>query len=109
MTKTRKQITDTLDQITDTLDQITVVDDTGAEITFLNSVIQMTAGGKFVASRSAHNGQLSLIIEDYVHWVNNQTEIEAWIEQHGSGIRQKGMMLYFDHDADRTMFLLRWG
>ena len=96
-------------QITNTLDQVTVVDDTGEELTFLNGVVQMTAGGKFMAARSAWNGQLSLIIEDYVHWVQNQTAIEAWIEQHGSGIRQEGMMLYFDHDADRTMFLLRWG
>jgi hypothetical protein len=102
MTKTRKQITDTLDQVI-------VVDDTGEELTYLNGVIQMTAGKKFMAARSVWNGQLSLIIEDYVHWVNNQTAIEAWIEQHSSGIRQEGMMLYFDHDADRTMFLLRWG
>jgi len=29
--------------------------------------------------------------------------------QYGSGIRQAGMVLHFDHDADRTMFLLRWG
>lgn len=101
MKKIRKQITDTLDLVT--------VEHNGQELTFLNGVIQMTTGGKFIASRSAHNGQLSLIIEDYVHWVQNQTAIEAWIEQHGSGIRQEGMMLYFDHDADRTMFLLRWG
>ena len=96
-------------QITDTLDQVIVVDDTGEELTFLNGVLQMTTGGKFIASRSAHNGQLSLIIEDYVHWVQNQTAIEAWMAEYGSGIRQEGMMLYFDHDADRTMFLLRWG
>ena len=101
MNKTRKQITPDLDLVT--------VEHNGQEITFLNGVIQMTTGGKFIASRSALDGQLSLIIEDYVHWVQNQTDIETWMEQYGSGIRQQGMMLYFDNDSDRTMFLLRWG
>jgi hypothetical protein len=102
MKKTRKQISDTLDLIT-------VVDDNGEELTFLNGVIQMATGGKFIAARSPIDGQLSLIIEDYVHWVNNQKDIEAWMEQYGSGISQRGMVLHFDRDADRTMFLLRWG
>ena len=101
MKKTRKQITDTLEQIT--------VEHNGQELTFLNGVIQMQTGGKFIPAKSPMDGELMLIIEDYVHWVQNQTAIEAWIEQHGSGIRQQGMVLHFDHDADRTMFLLRWG
>ena len=49
-----------------------------------------------------------LIIEDYVHWTQNQTAIEEWMREYGSGIRQEGMVLHFDHDADRTMFMLRW-
>ena len=101
MKKTHKQITDTLDLVT--------VEHNGQELTFLNGVIQMTAGGRFIAAKSPINGQLSLIIEDYVHWTQNQTAIEQWIADHGTGIRQEGMMIYFDNDADRTMFLLRWG
>lgn len=101
MKKTYKQITPTLNQVT--------VEHNGQELTFLNGVIQMQTGGKFIPAKSPGNGDLMLIIEDYVHWVQNQTEIESWIFEYGSGIRQQGMVLHFDHDADRTMFLLRWG
>ncbi|CAB5214992.1 hypothetical protein UFOVP190_351 [uncultured Caudovirales phage] len=64
--------------------------------------------GKFVAARSPIDGDLLLIIADYMFWHNNQTAIETWIEEHGSGIHQTGMVLHFNHDADRTAFLLRW-
>lgn len=101
MKKTRKPISDTLDQIT-------VVDDNGEELTFLNGVVQMTVGGRFIAAKSPIDGQLSLIIEDYVHWIQNIKEIEAWIADHKTTIKQSGMVIYFENDADRTMFLLRW-
>jgi len=101
MKKTHKQITDTLDLVT--------VEHNGQELTFLNGVIQMQTGGRFIPAKSPMDGELMLIIEDYVHWTQNQTAIEAWMTQYGSGIRQAGMVLHFDHDADRTMFLLRWG
>jgi len=64
--------------------------------------------GKFVAARSPIDGDLLLIIADYMFWHSNQKAIETWIEELGSGISQTGMVLHFDHDADRTMFLLRW-
>jgi hypothetical protein len=54
------------------------------------------------------SGELMLIIEDYNYWVQNQNAIEAWIKDHGSGISQEGMVIHFDHDSDRTMFMLRW-
>ena len=101
MKKTHKQITDTLDLVT--------VEHNGQELTFLNGVIQMTTGGRFIPAKSPMGGELMLIIEDYVHWTQNQTAIESWIADHGTSIRQQGMVLHFDHDADRTMFLLRWG
>jgi hypothetical protein len=101
MKKTRKKITDTLEQVT--------VEHNGQELTFLNGVIQIQTGGKFIPAKSPMDGALMLIIEDYVHWTQNQKAIEAWMQQYGSGIRQEGMVLHFDHDADRTMFLLRWG
>lgn len=90
------------------LDLVTV-EENGEKLQFLNGVIQMQAGGKFIPAKSPMDGELMLIIEDYVHWVQNQKAIEAWIEDHGTSIRQQGMVLHFDHDADRTMFLLRWG
>jgi hypothetical protein len=54
------------------------------------------------------SGELMLIIEDYNYWVQNQNAIEAWITDHGSSIIQEGMVVHFEHDSDRTMFLLRW-
>ena len=101
MKKTYKQLTPTLEQVT--------VEHNGKELTFLNGVIQMQTGGRFIPAKSPMDGGLMLIIEDYTHWVNNQKEIEQWMKDYGSGIRQQGMVVHFDHDADRTMFLLRWG
>jgi len=102
MKKTRKQITDTLDQVT-------VVNDNGEELTFLNGVLKMTTGGRFIAATSPIDGQLSLIIEDYVFWVENIKEIEEWMKLYKTTIKQAGMVISFENDADRTMFLLRWG
>lgn len=98
----------TLKNIMPGLDLVTI-EENGEKLQFLNGVIQMQAGGKFIPAMSPVTGALMLIIEDYVHWVNNQKDIEKWIDEYGSGIRQTGMVLHFDHDADRTMFLLRWG
>ena len=102
MKKTRKRISDTLDQIT-------VVDDNGEELTFLNGVVQMTRGGRFIAATSPIDGQLSLIIEDYVYYVQHIKEIEEWMKLHETTIKQSGMVISFENATDRTMFLLRWG
>ena len=102
MKKTRKKLTDTLDQVI-------VVNDLGEELTFLNGVKKMTTGGRFIAAKSPIDGQLSLIIEDYVYYMQNIQGIEAWMKLHETTIKQAGMMIYFENDADRTMFLLRWG
>lgn len=99
----------TYKRITDTLEQVTVEHANGEKLTFLNGVIQLPTGGKFLAAQGPMSGELMLIIEDYVHWVQNQTAIEAWIDQFGGGIRQQGMVIHFDHDSDRTAFMLRWG
>jgi len=64
--------------------------------------------GKFIAARGPIHGSHMLIISDYAHWIQNEKAIQSWIEQFGSGIRHEGMTLTFDHDADRTAFLLRW-
>ena len=100
MKKTSKQLTPTLEQVT--------VEHNGQELTFLNGVIQIQTGGKFIPAKSPMGGALMLIIEDYVHWTQNQKAIEEWMREYGSGIRQEGMVLHFDHDADRTMFMVRW-
>ena len=101
MKKTHKQLTPTLTQVT--------VEHNGQELTFLNGVVQITTGGRFIPAKSPMTGELMLIIEDYVHWTQNQTAIVEWMQQYGTGISQQGMVLHFVNDADRTMFLLRWG
>jgi hypothetical protein len=99
--KTYKKLTPTLEQVT--------VENGGQEFIFLNGVIQMQTGGRFIPAKSPMDGELMLIIEDYVHWHTNQEAMIGWIREHGAGIRQQGMVLHFENDADRTMFLLRWG
>jgi hypothetical protein len=100
----------TYKQITDNLQQVTVEDFSGDQLVFLNGVLQqMSNKDKFLAARGPLNGSLMLIIADYAHWTLNQKDIEEWMKLFGTGIRQEGMVLTFDHDADRTAFLLRWG
>lgn len=101
MKKTYKELTPTLTQVT--------VEHNGQELTFLNGVVQMQTGGRFIPAKSPMDGELMLIIEDYVFWVQNQKAIEDWMFEYGTGIRQQGMVLHFKNDGDRTMFLLRWG
>jgi hypothetical protein len=97
-------------QIADELTQVTVDDDGGKQLTFLSGILQqMSNKDRFLAARGPLNGTLMLIIADYAHWVNHQKDIEEWIKLFGTSIRQEGMILTFDHDADRTAFLLRWG
>jgi hypothetical protein len=101
MKKTYKQLTPTLEQVT--------VEHNGQELTFLNGVIQVQKGGKFIAATSPIDKDLLLIIEDYTFWHLNQTAIEQWIEDSNGAITQKGMVVHFNTEEDRTMFLLRWG
>ena len=99
----------TYKQIKEGLEQVTVEDDSGLQLTFLNGVLQQMSGKeKFLVARGPVNGSLMLIIADYAHWALNQKAIEAWMREFGSSIRQEGMVLTFDHDADRTAFLLKW-
>ena len=99
----------TYKQIADNLEQVTVEDDSGQQLTFLNGVLQqMSDKQKFLVARGPINGSLMLIIADYAHWTVNQTAIEEWMRNFGTSIRQEGMVLTFDHDADRTAFLLKW-
>lgn len=52
----------------------------------------------------------SLMIEDYMWWADNEREILNWMAENlPRGIEhQQGMILTFDTDKQRMMFLLRW-
>lgn len=101
MKKTYQQLTPTLEQIT--------VEHNGQELTFLNGVIQVSTGGRFIAATSPVDQDLLLIIEDYTWWHLNREELVQWIEDSNGAIVHRGMVLHFDTEEDRVMFLLRWG
>jgi hypothetical protein len=97
----------TYKRVTDTLEQVTVEQD-GKELTFLNGVIQARAGGKFIAATSPIDKDILLIIEDYVFWHTNEKELDKYIADSNGAVVQKGMVLHFNTEEDRVMFLLRW-
>ena len=51
-----------------------------------------------------------LIIEDYAWWVQNDKEIVMWMDDNLPRGRnhQQGMVLTFDNEQQRLMFMLRW-
>lgn len=51
-----------------------------------------------------------LVIEDYMWWTDNERAILNWMADNlPRGIEhQQGMILTFDTEQDRMMFLLRW-
>ena len=100
--KTRVNLRDGLDLVT--------VDHNGQQLTFLNGVLQVSTKNKFIVARSPTNGDLMLIIEDYVWWTQNETAILTWMDQQLPRGRdhQQGMVLNFDDEQQRQWFLLRW-
>jgi len=64
---------------------------------------------RFIPATSPIDRDLLLIIEDYAWWHINQKEIDQWIEASNGAITQRGMVVHFNTEQDRTMFLLRWG
>lgn len=51
-----------------------------------------------------------LLIEDYMWWTANEREILNWMNLNlPNGIdHQQGMIITFDSEQDRLMFVLRW-
>ena len=64
----------------------------------------------FLAPPLGQPNMPGLVIEDYRWWVDNEREILNWmVERLPRGIdHQEGMMIIFDSDEDRMLFLLRW-
>jgi hypothetical protein len=56
------------------------------------------------------NNQPTLLIEDWAWWEANEREIYNWMgERLPRGIEhQQGIVLSFDDEQQRMMFLLRW-
>lgn len=93
-------------------DQIQIVSVPGATPQYyLNGVRQYMnrEHGRFVVAGSDSTPYL-LMIADYMWWTNNEREILNWMNDNlPRGIdHQQGMVLTFDSDKQRMMFLLRW-
>lgn len=56
-------------------------------------------------------GLYSLMIEDYVWWMDNERDILNWmVDNLPNGIEhQQGMFVYLPTENDRILFLLKWG
>lgn len=66
-------------------------------------------GIKFIeASRNVNSNRFMLLIADPSYWVNNETDIMSWFNDSNIKYNQTGMILEFESDADKMMFLLRW-
>ena len=65
---------------------------------------------RFVPARSPMNRDVMLFIEDYAWWVQNEKDIVMWMDDNLPRGRehQQGMVLTFDNEQQRLMFMLRW-
>jgi len=65
---------------------------------------------RFQLASSPGSDSYLLMIVDYMWWTDNEREILNWMETHlPDGIEhQQGMIIRFDTDKQRMMFLLRW-
>ena len=49
---------------------------------------------------------LSAMIADYGYYTVNELAIDKWLEEHNS--YRKGMVVRFDSEQTKMMFMLRW-
>jgi hypothetical protein len=82
----------------------------GETFKFLNGVLQVPSKNRFVIVPDPLHYQYHLVIEDYSWWHDNHYDISDWMREHlpRGEEHQKGMMLTFDSEEQRTWFLLRW-
>ncbi len=65
-------------------------------------------GIKFVeASMNAQKRHI-LLITDPIYWLNNEQDIVDWFAVSNVKYNLSGMILEFDSQEDKMMFLLRW-
>lgn len=50
----------------------------------------------------------SLLIEDYKHYMQNESDIKRWMIDSGIDYVQQGMLIFFKRPDDQAAFLLRW-
>ena len=96
--------------LTNNLTLIRVEKDNGEQLEFLNGVLQMNKKNRFVVVPEPLNYQYHLVIEDYSWWHDNHYDVTDWMRENlpRGEEHQKGMMLTFDSEQQRSWFLLRW-
>ena len=66
-------------------------------------------GIKFVeASRNVLNNRPMLLIADPSYWVSNEQDIFDWLDESNIKYCMTGMILEFETQEEKMMFLLRW-
>jgi hypothetical protein len=50
-----------------------------------------------------------MLISNYIWYGRNEAEIDAWGREHLPGFYRAGMILFFGTEAEKTMFMLKWG
>lgn len=66
-------------------------------------------GIKFVeASINVMNKRHMLLVADPEYWVNNEKDIVKWFVESNIRYNLAGMILEFDTQEDKMMFMLRW-
>lgn len=66
-------------------------------------------GSKFVAG--GDSSRPILMIADPVYWESHEADIYSWMNEHlteGTN-HHEGMVIRFDNEKQRLMFLLKWG
>jgi len=65
-------------------------------------------GIKFVEAKLGSVAMPMLLIVDYKYYTDNEDTMVDWCEQSSVYFKRTGMVLEFDTQEDRMMFLLRW-
>jgi len=73
------------------------------------SKILKERGIKFLDARpNAYTNKPLLLIADPGYWLNNQQEILDWFTRSNIKYSLQGMILEFDTQEEKMMFMLRW-
>ncbi len=58
-----------------------------------------------IKDRFTFNG-LTAIVADYVFYTDNSAEIDQWLQDRNC--ERKGMVIKFNNEKTKTMFIMRW-
>ena len=65
-------------------------------------------GIKFVDAKVSRFGQPMLLITDFIFWYQNEEQILDWCTESRVQCTLTGMILEFESQEDKMMFMLRW-